>query len=82
MEILDYIKIDVDGIEHLILGGENTLKEKIKSILIEVNDNFLEQKNKVNEFMIGSGLILKKKTIEKIPVKEEFLKVFNYIYER
>ena len=29
MEIPDYIKIDVDGIEHLILkGGENTLKEK------------------------------------------------------
>ena len=85
MEIPDYIKIDVDGIEHLILkGGENTLKEKkIKSILIEVNDNFLEQKNKVNEFMIGSGFTLKKKTIEKnTPVKEEFLKVFNYIYER
>ena len=75
MEIPDYIKIDVDGIEHLILkGGENTLKKKkIKSILIEVNDNFLEQKNKVNEFMIGSGFTLKKKTIEKnTPVKEEF----------
>ena len=48
-----------------------------------MNDNFLEQKNKVNEFMIGSGFTLKKKTIEKnTPVKEEFSKVFNYIYER
>ena len=29
MEIPDYIKIDVDGIENLILkGGENTLKNK------------------------------------------------------
>ena len=63
---------------------KNTLKkkEKIKSILIEVNDNFLEQKNKVNEFMIGSGFTLKKKTMKNTPVKEEFLKVFNYIYER
>ena len=73
----------MDGIEHLILkGGENTLKnKKIKSILIEVNDNFLEQKNKVDNLMLNSGFTLKKH-LENIPVKEEFLKVFNYIYER
>ncbi len=85
MEIPDYIKIDVDGIEHLILkGGENTLKnKKIKSILIEVNDNFLEQKNKVDNLMLNLGFTLKKKHLEKnIPVKDEFSKVFNYIYER
>ena len=36
MYIPDYIKIDVDGIEHLILKGKETLKnKKIKSILMK-----------------------------------------------
>ena len=39
----DYIKIDVDGIEHLILeGGSQYLEDKkIKSLLIEVNEVIL-----------------------------------------
>ena len=37
----DFIKLDVDGIEHFILeGGTNTLRG-IKSILIEINDDFV-----------------------------------------
>ena len=38
LDIPDYIKIDVDGIEHLILLGfkKNLKNKKIKSILIEV----------------------------------------------
>ena len=33
--------------------------------------------------MLNSGFTLKKKHLEKnIPVKDEFSKVFNYIYER
>ena len=38
----NYIKMDVDGIEHLILcGGINVLKT-VKSVLIEINDDFQE----------------------------------------
>ena len=39
LEIPDYIKIDVDGIEHLILEGGNKMfhSNKIKSVLIEIN---------------------------------------------
>ena len=41
----DYIKIDVDGIEHLILEGASLLKNLSNiEILIEINDNFIEQK--------------------------------------
>ena len=42
----DYIKIDVDGIEHLILRGGDKLffSKKIKSVLIEINENFENQK--------------------------------------
>jgi len=54
----DYVKLDVDGLEHLILrGGINTLT-KIKSILVEVNTSFLSQSNEVNEILKQSGLKL------------------------
>ena len=39
----DYIKIDVDGIEHLILEGSRKTLESVKSILVEINDDFDEQ---------------------------------------
>ena len=49
----DYIKIDVDGMEHLILDGGNEYlsEKKIKSISVEVNKNFKEQLEKVNEIL-------------------------------
>ena len=85
MKVPDYIKIDVDGIEHLILeGGKKTLKnKKIKSILIEINENFYEQKYKVNKIMKLSGFKLSKKMTDKnIPTTKKFSKTYNYIYER
>ena len=85
MKVPDYIKIDVDGIEHLILeGGKKTLKnKKIKSILVEVNENFYEQKNTVHKIMKLSGFrLLKKMTDKNIPVTKKFSKTYNYIYER
>ena len=46
LEIPDYIKIDVDGIEHLILSGANKFlkNDKIKGICVEINEKFLQQK--------------------------------------
>ena len=43
------LKMDVDSIEHLILkGGSNLLKDPaLQTILIEVNDNFPEQREGV-----------------------------------
>tara|TARA_B100001175_G_scaffold246068_1_gene212708 strand:+ start:247 stop:1116 length:870 start_codon:yes stop_codon:yes gene_type:complete len=85
MYIPDYIKIDVDGIEHLILeGGKETLKnKKIKSILIEVNENFEDQKKQVDKIMSEYGFKLIQKYKEKsIPVTRQFSNTFNCIYER
>ena len=60
LEIPDYIKIDVDGVEHLILQGGNDFlsHKKIKSILIETNEKFFYQKNKVNEILTKNNFKL------------------------
>jgi FkbM family methyltransferase len=57
----DYIKIDVDGIEHLILkGGIQDLKA-VRSILIEVNDEFHEQSSECERLLTESGFTLSQK---------------------
>ena len=85
LEIPDYIKIDVDGIEHLILEGANKhlSNKKIKSISIELNENFKEQFNKVMKIMSKSKFILKhKKHAKYLDTSKKFSQTFNYIFER
>jgi FkbM family methyltransferase len=40
----NYIKIDVDGIEHIILKGMKKILLNVQSVLVEINDDFKEQK--------------------------------------
>lgn len=62
-EIPAMIKIDVDGIEHLILqGGKNILKnENCRTIYVEVNDQFKDQSLGVQKILVESGFIFKEK---------------------
>jgi len=83
LEIPDYIKIDVDGIEHLILmGAEKYLNhKKIKSILIEVNENFEKQFTKIKNIMEKSNFkLVKKERNEDFYQISDFKKMYNYIY--
>lgn len=57
----DYIKMDVDGLEHFILKGGVNVLPKIKGILIEVNDDFSEQVDQCVELLTAAGLTLKEK---------------------
>ena len=57
----DYIKIDVDGIEHLVLRGATAVLSSVKSVLIEVNDGFEEQADQCRSLLMESGLVLKEK---------------------
>ena len=88
LEIPDYIKVDVDGIEHLILkGGERVLKDKkLKSMLIEINENFVEQYNDILNIMKDSGFEIKEKKnnsdLFDSDEKNSFSKVYNFIFER
>jgi FkbM family methyltransferase len=57
----DYIKMDVDGIEHLILKGGMPILAKTKGILIEINDKFNTQANDTNLYLREAGFTLKEK---------------------
>lgn len=81
LDIPDYIKIDVDGIEHLILeGGDKFLNnKKVKSLSIEINENFKEQYDKVLNLMNKCEF----KLLHKKPIflkESKFNKFFNYIF--
>ncbi len=56
-----YIKIDVDGIEHVILKGSRSVLSQVKEILIEINDDFHEQAEQCHQLLSEAGLVLKEK---------------------
>ena len=57
----NFIKIDVDGIEHFVLkGGYDVLKE-VDSILVEINDDYDEQAVISAKCLESAGLYLHRK---------------------
>lgn len=65
------IKIDVDGIEHLILSGAiNVLSLKsCRSVLVEVNEDFEEQSSNVSNILSSMGYFLQGKPCSEIKSK-------------
>ena len=55
----NYIKIDVDGIEHLVISGlDETLKSNaLSSILVEINESFSEHNDKCLALLAQHGFI-------------------------
>jgi len=86
LDIPDYIKIDVDGIEHLILeGGDKFLNDKkVKSLSIEINENFKEQYDKVLNLMnkYKFKLLYKRHNEDIFSEKSKFKNTYNYIFEK
>ena len=84
--IPDYIKIDVDGIEHLILeGGDKFLNDKkVKSLSIEINENFKEQYDKVLNLMnkYEFKLLHKKHNDDMLSEQSKFKNTYNYIFKK
>ncbi|MBW0177666.1 FkbM family methyltransferase [Sediminibacterium sp.] len=52
----DYIKLDVDGIEQLILAGGTNVLSKVKGVLIELPDLWPEQTRICEDFLQKAGL--------------------------
>jgi len=81
----NYVKIDVDGIEHLILKGGETVLKKVDGVLIEINDDFLAQVEQSNKILLDAGLVLKTKChSEMFDTPDSFGrgKVWNQIWHR
>ena len=78
------IKVDVDGIEHLILrGARSTLTSPIlKTILIEVNDNFEELAFEVTGAMTTAGFRLAERRQAEMFAGGAFSGTFNQIWHR
>jgi FkbM family methyltransferase len=74
----DYIKMDVDGIEHLILDGGNNSIQNAKEILIEINEDFIEQRDMAQEVLKNSGFWLASKGEYHHPT----IKIANQIWKK
>ena len=84
-EVPNYIKIDVDGLEHYILkGADEVLKDQnLKSILVEINENYFKQFNDVEEIMKRFNFkLLKKDQSKHINLSDPFKNSYNYIFSR
>jgi FkbM family methyltransferase len=57
----EYIKIDVDGIEHFILRGSGDVLSSVQSVLVEINDEFREQAEETTQVLRHAGLSLHRK---------------------
>jgi FkbM family methyltransferase len=57
----DYIKMDVDGIEHLILKGGLPILRDIREASIEINDDFTTQAMEAKKCLEAAGLRFKEK---------------------
>ena len=57
----DFIKMDVDGIEHLILKGGAPVLGNTRSILVEINDAFAAQAGEAADILQRSGFELRAK---------------------
>ena len=85
LEVPNYIKIDVDGIEHLILKGARDYlsDKKIKSILLELDTSFSKKFEMVKKILEESGFKLKdKKRAEEFYKSEKFKNTWNFIFHK
>ena len=77
----DYIKMDVDGIEHLILKGGDVILENVAGVLIEICDEFSEQAEGATRCLTTAGLYLKeKRRSDEMGNASEF--TYNQIWHR
>jgi hypothetical protein len=76
----DYVKIDVDGFEHLVVDGGDRTIQGCKSVLIEINQNLPEHRDLVDT-MLSWGFKYDPEQVEKARRKEgAFLNCGNYIF--
>lgn len=80
----DHIKIDVDGIEHIILRGASELLKNTKSVLVEINEDFTAQRDLSDSYLTSAGLLLvgKERSIFTASAGSKTPNVYNQIWAR
>ena len=78
----DYIKIDVDGIEHIILSESEKILRNVQGVLVEINENFTDQLSISKEKLEQSGLSLIDKRHSELFENSKFSSLFNQIWYR
>ena len=78
------IKVDVDGIEPVILAGAiETLKHPTcRSVLIETNDTFLEQAKSISKILVECGFSLKEKWQSEMFAGSKFQGIYNNFWRK
>lgn len=78
----DYLKIDVDGIEHLILKGGAKVLQNVKGVLVEINEDFTQQRVDSSQYLQNAGLYLLEKRHAEMFENSEFMNCYNQIWCR
>lgn len=82
LPVPDYVKIDVDGLEHLVIEGATNILSRVKGLLVEVNDNIPQHR-----FMLNSlkelGFKFDQAQVDGAKRKDGVFKgVAEYIFEK
>lgn len=77
-----YIKMDVDGIEHLILKGGADVLAHVSGVLIEVNEDFEAQARNCAAYLTAAGLVMQTKLHAEIYDRSIFKNSYNQIWQR
>ena len=72
----NFLKIDVDGLEHFILKGANNSLDTIKSILVEIDENFIDQKKAIVSLLKDKNFILTDNSLVSLKEKD----IYNQIW--
>jgi FkbM family methyltransferase len=78
----DYIKIDVDGIEHMILKGGGAVLRDTQGVLIEINEQFETQFVESRRYLSESGFVLKERRHADMFDDTQFKNTYNQIWHR
>ena len=78
----DYIKMNVDGIEHLIFKGGLDSTTKLKRDTNEIDEGFEKQSVDSVRHLYDAGLVLKEKRQSDMLKGSAYMTVYNQIWHR
>ncbi len=78
----DYVKMDVDGLEHLILKGGASVLSTVKGLLVEIHEDFQLQISDSAKYLTAAGLEFIEKRNAETDKNSLGARSFNQIWRR